>query len=157
MAAQRVDRRVGRLCARPSSPAQTAQRRLARVTVKYDRRELQRRLDTEQWLEHALHDLYRGQEKLIPELNIDELLDLKTDEEKSTRLKEILRSSHKNTEALVRELLLKLQGLQTQEDLHNSGIELQQLHIYSSRGSSTDRLQSVKNDGAPSVAFTSQC
>ncbi|KAK7881970.1 hypothetical protein WMY93_028144 [Mugilogobius chulae] len=84
MAAQRVDRRVGRPCARPSSPAHSAQRRQARVTVKYDRRELQRRLDTEQWLEHALHELYRGQEQDKPEeLNIDELLRLQTEQQKT--------------------------------------------------------------------------
>ncbi|XP_033832535.1 protein phosphatase 1, regulatory (inhibitor) subunit 14Ab [Periophthalmus magnuspinnatus] len=140
MAAQRVDGRVGKPCARASSPAQIAQRRQARVTVKYDRHELQRRLDTEQWLEHSLHELYRGQEQLMPdEVNIDELLDLKTDEEKRTRLKEILQSSNNNTETFIGELLLKLQGLQTQEDLHNNGIKHTHSHICSTRASSTDR------------------
>lgn len=36
-------------------------------------------------------------------------------------------------------LVLKLHGLQKQEDLHNDGIELPQLHIYSSRSGSADR------------------
>uniref|UniRef100_A0A8U8B553 Uncharacterized protein n=1 Tax=Geospiza parvula TaxID=87175 RepID=A0A8U8B553_GEOPR len=36
------------------------QRRAARVTVKYNRQELQRRLDTEQWIDGRLGELYRG-------------------------------------------------------------------------------------------------
>uniref|UniRef100_A0A8C3QJ40 Protein phosphatase 1 regulatory subunit 14A n=1 Tax=Cyanoderma ruficeps TaxID=181631 RepID=A0A8C3QJ40_9PASS len=36
------------------------QRRSARVTVKYNRQELQRRLDTEQWIDGRLEELYRG-------------------------------------------------------------------------------------------------
>ncbi|XP_055022629.1 protein phosphatase 1, regulatory (inhibitor) subunit 14Ab isoform X3 [Boleophthalmus pectinirostris] len=144
MAAQRVNRRVGKPCARPCSPARSAQRHQARVTVKYDRRELQRRLDTERWLEHALHELYRGQEQLIPdELNIDELLDLKTDEKKRTRLNEILQASGSDTD-----------GLQTQEDLHNNGIELQQLHICSTRTSSTSSSSPSSSSSSSSSSNT---
>ncbi|KAM7004078.1 LOW QUALITY PROTEIN: protein phosphatase 1 regulatory subunit 14A-like [Passerculus sandwichensis] len=36
------------------------QRRAARVTVKYNRQELQRRLDTERWIDGRLGELYRG-------------------------------------------------------------------------------------------------
>lgn len=39
----------------------------------------------------------------------------------------------------IRELLVKLQGLQKQEDLHNDGIDLPQLHIYPTRSGSADR------------------
>ncbi|TSO37086.1 Protein phosphatase 1 regulatory subunit 14A [Bagarius yarrelli] len=36
------------------------QKRQARVTVKYNRAELQRRLDAEKWMERALEKLYAG-------------------------------------------------------------------------------------------------
>lgn len=42
-------------------------------------------------------------------------------------------------QVFISELLLKLQGLQKQEDLHNGGIDLPQLHIYSTRSGSVDR------------------
>lgn len=36
-------------------------KRHARVTVKYNRKELQKRLDVEKWIEESLEGLYRGQ------------------------------------------------------------------------------------------------
>lgn len=72
MAANRVGRRLGRASPARSgglspgvsrgerTPSPGIQRRQARVTVKYDRRELQRRLDTEKWIDGRLEDLYRG-------------------------------------------------------------------------------------------------
>lgn len=36
-------------------------KRHARVTVKYNRKELQRRLDVEKWIDESLDRLYRGQ------------------------------------------------------------------------------------------------
>ncbi|XP_053789112.1 protein phosphatase 1 regulatory subunit 14B-like [Vidua chalybeata] len=81
MAANRVGRRQGRGAApgpgglspgrgspgglspgRGGSPGRSpgVQRRSARVTVKYNRQELQRRLDTEQWIDGRLGELYRG-------------------------------------------------------------------------------------------------
>lgn len=36
-------------------------KRHARVTVKYNRKELQRRLDVEKWIENSLDRLYSGQ------------------------------------------------------------------------------------------------
>ncbi|XP_041332360.1 translation initiation factor IF-2-like, partial [Pyrgilauda ruficollis] len=47
---------------RGASPGRSpgVQRRSARVTVKYNRQELQRRLDTEQWIDGRLGELYRG-------------------------------------------------------------------------------------------------
>lgn len=36
-------------------------KRHARVTVKYNRKELQRRLDVEKWIEDGLDQLYAGQ------------------------------------------------------------------------------------------------
>ncbi|XP_022075138.1 protein phosphatase 1 regulatory subunit 14A-like isoform X2 [Acanthochromis polyacanthus] len=132
MAANRVGRRVNRVCGSPSpsrDSGQNLQRRQARVTVKYNRTELQRRLDVESWTDRGLEQLYRGREEQMPEeLNIDELLDLKTVEERTHRL-----------QVFISELLLKLQGLQKQEDLHNDGIDLPQLHILSTRSQSAHR------------------
>uniref|UniRef100_A0A8C8DHW9 Protein phosphatase 1, regulatory (inhibitor) subunit 14Aa n=1 Tax=Oryzias sinensis TaxID=183150 RepID=A0A8C8DHW9_9TELE len=62
-------------------------KRHARVTVKYNRRELQRRLDVEKWIDESLDRLYGGQEEEMPEeVNIDELLDLPSDRERAQRL-----------------------------------------------------------------------
>uniref|UniRef100_A0A673BYQ6 Protein phosphatase 1 regulatory subunit 14A n=2 Tax=Sphaeramia orbicularis TaxID=375764 RepID=A0A673BYQ6_9TELE len=149
MAANRVGRRVNRLCGSPSpgragsrsgsgsgvrDPAQVLQRRQARVTVKYNRKELQRRLDVEKWIDCGLDQLYRDREEEMPEeVNIDDLLDLKTDEERRQKLQEILQSSTNTTEVFISELLSKLQGLQKQEDLHNDGISLPQLHACPAR------------------------
>ncbi|GLD68612.1 protein phosphatase 1 regulatory subunit 14A-like protein [Lates japonicus] len=80
-----------------------------------------------------------AEEEMPEEVNIDELLDLKTDEERTLRLQEILHTCNKSTQVFISELLLKLQGLQKQEDLHNDGIDLPQLHIYSTRSGSADR------------------
>ncbi|XP_022075137.1 protein phosphatase 1 regulatory subunit 14A-like isoform X1 [Acanthochromis polyacanthus] len=143
MAANRVGRRVNRVCGSPSpsrDSGQNLQRRQARVTVKYNRTELQRRLDVESWTDRGLEQLYRGREEQMPEeLNIDELLDLKTVEERTHRLQNILQSCPSSTEVFISELLLKLQGLQKQEDLHNDGIDLPQLHILSTRSQSAHR------------------
>ncbi|XP_044059067.1 protein phosphatase 1, regulatory (inhibitor) subunit 14Ab [Siniperca chuatsi] len=147
MAANRVGRRVNKVCSTQSpsrvgrgrDPGQSLQRRQARVTVKYNRKELQRRLDVEKWIDCELDQLYRGREDKMPEeVNIDELLDLKTDEERIQRLQEIFHSCN-NTEVFISDLVLKLHGLQKQEDLHNNGIDLPQLHIYPTRSGSADR------------------
>ncbi|XP_039986881.1 protein phosphatase 1, regulatory (inhibitor) subunit 14Ab [Xiphias gladius] len=148
MAANRVGRRVNKVCGNQSpsrsgggrDPGQSLQRRQARVTVKYNRKELQRRLDVEKWIDCGLDELYGGREEEMPEeVNIDELLDLKTDEERTHRLQDILHSCNNSTEVFISELVLKLQGLQKQEDLHNDGIDLPQLHIYPARSGSANR------------------
>ncbi|XP_030825625.1 protein phosphatase 1 regulatory subunit 14A isoform X4 [Camarhynchus parvulus] len=108
MAANRVGRRQGRGAPGGLSPGRGAagglspgrgspgrspgvQRRAARVTVKYNRQELQRRLDTEQWIDGRLGELYRGRERDMPdEVNIDELLELETDEERTRKLQEFI-------------------------------------------------------------------
>lgn len=145
MAANRVGRRCNNKVHSPSrgpgrDPGNSLQKRQARVTVKYNRKELQRRLDVEKWIDCGLDQLYLGREEEMPEeVNIDELLDLKSDKERTDRLQEILHTSNHKTELFIRELLEKLHGLQKQEDLHNDGIEHPQLHIYSSRADSADR------------------
>ncbi|XP_056366364.1 protein phosphatase 1 regulatory subunit 14A [Oenanthe melanoleuca] len=94
------------------------QRRSARVTVKYNRQELQRRLDTEQWIDGRLGELYRGREGDIPdEVNIDELLELDTDQERARKLQTILSSCPADTQEFIEQLLAQLKGLQKQRQL----------------------------------------
>ncbi|XP_028597608.2 protein phosphatase 1 regulatory subunit 14A isoform X2 [Podarcis muralis] len=123
MAANRVGRRLGRASpARPAglspgggraaerTPSPGIQRRQARVTVKYDRRELQRRLDTEKWIDGRLEELYRGQEAEMPdEVNIDDLLEMAADEERAKKLQDF-----------IQELLGKLRGLRTEHVLRRT-------------------------------------
>ncbi|XP_043356285.1 protein phosphatase 1 regulatory subunit 14A-like isoform X2 [Dermochelys coriacea] len=92
------------------------QKRQARVMVKYGRRELQRRLDPEKWIDGRLEELYRGREAEMPdEVNIDELLELDADEARAAQL-----------QAFVQELLLKLRGLQKQQALRRPSPERQE-------------------------------
>ncbi|XP_044304761.1 protein phosphatase 1 regulatory subunit 14B isoform X2 [Varanus komodoensis] len=78
-------------------------RRQGRVTVKYDRKELRKRLHLEEWILEQLTVLYDCQEEEIPELEIDvdELLDMESDESRSTRVK-----------VFVADLLDKIRGMQ---------------------------------------------
>ncbi|XP_008426566.1 protein phosphatase 1, regulatory (inhibitor) subunit 14Aa [Poecilia reticulata] len=104
-------------------PSGNIPKRHARVTVKYNRKELQRRLDLEKWIDESLDQLYRGQEDDMPEeVNIDDLIDLRTDEERIVKLKELFHSCSNNTEAFIKELVAKLVGVHKQEDLQSEGI-----------------------------------
>ncbi|XP_016394945.1 protein phosphatase 1 regulatory subunit 14A-like isoform X2 [Sinocyclocheilus rhinocerous] len=133
MAANRMGRRYNNKIHSPNRGTSreaglSVQKRQARVTVKYNRKELQRRLDVEKWIDCGLDELYLGREEDMPEeVNIDELLDLQSDEERMQKLK-----------VFITELVNKLHGLQKQEDLHNNGIEHSQLHIFPDRQGSPD-------------------
>ncbi|XP_034746555.1 protein phosphatase 1, regulatory (inhibitor) subunit 14Aa [Etheostoma cragini] len=99
-------------------------KRHARVTVKYNRKELQRRLDVEKWIDESLDRLYSGQGGDMPEeVNIDDLLDLPNDEERAKQLQELLQKCSNSTESFIRELLEKLEGVHKQEELQSKGIE----------------------------------
>ncbi|XP_031241862.1 protein phosphatase 1 regulatory subunit 14A [Mastomys coucha] len=121
MAAQRLGKRVLSKLQSPSrargpggSPS-GLQKRHARVTVKYDRRELQRRLDVEKWIDGRLEELYRGRESDMPdEVNIDELLELDSEEERCRKIRGLLEACANPTEDFVQELLAKLRGLHKQ-------------------------------------------
>nr|XP_023824630.1 protein phosphatase 1 regulatory subunit 14A isoform X2 [Salvelinus alpinus] len=77
------------------------QKRQARVTVKYNRKELQRRLDVEKWIDDCLNELYLGKEEDVPdEVNIDDLIDLPSNGERVKKLQEILQTCSINTEDL---------------------------------------------------------
>uniref|UniRef100_A0A9J8AY89 Protein phosphatase 1, regulatory (inhibitor) subunit 14Ab n=1 Tax=Cyprinus carpio carpio TaxID=630221 RepID=A0A9J8AY89_CYPCA len=80
----------------------------------------------------------RQEEDMPEEVNIDELLDLQSDEERTQKLKDILHTCGNNTEVFITELVNKLHGLQKQEDLHNNGIEHPQLHIFPDHEGSPD-------------------
>ncbi|XP_062844817.1 protein phosphatase 1, regulatory (inhibitor) subunit 14Aa isoform X2 [Trichomycterus rosablanca] len=100
--------------------ALSLQKRQARVTVKYRRAELQKRLNTEEWIERALQDLYTGAEEEMPEeIDIDDLLVLQSDEQRAQKL-----------QAFISELLQMLHGLHKQEELQKEGIEHPCLHSY---------------------------
>ncbi|XP_026229132.1 protein phosphatase 1, regulatory (inhibitor) subunit 14Aa [Anabas testudineus] len=99
-------------------------KRHARVTVKYNRKALQRRLDVEKWIDEGLDRLYMGQEEDMPdEVNIDDLIDLPDDEERVHKLQVLLQKCNKKTESFIIELVGKLQGLHKQEELQSEGIE----------------------------------
>ncbi|XP_030010329.1 protein phosphatase 1, regulatory (inhibitor) subunit 14Aa [Sphaeramia orbicularis] len=99
-------------------------KRQARVTVKYNRKELQRRLDVEKWIDESLDRLYCGQEDSMPqELNIDDLIDLPNDEERVKKLQEVLQNCNNNTTTFIRELVEKLEGVHKQDELQSEGIE----------------------------------
>ncbi|KAL1260675.1 hypothetical protein QQF64_008502, partial [Cirrhinus molitorella] len=104
MAANRVGRRYNNKIHSPNRGTSretglSVQKRQARVTVKYNRKELQRRLDVEKWIDCGLDELYLGREEDMPEeVNIDELLDLQSDEERTQKLKDILHTCGNNTE-----------------------------------------------------------
>ncbi|XP_065510114.1 uncharacterized protein LOC136000264 [Caloenas nicobarica] len=89
-------------------------RRQGKVTVRYDRRELRKRLHLEEWILQQLTALYDCPEEEIPELEIDvdELLDMESDGARSARVQEILVDCYKPTEAFVVGLLEKIRGLQ---------------------------------------------
>uniref|UniRef100_A0AAX7SZZ2 Protein phosphatase 1, regulatory (inhibitor) subunit 14Ba n=1 Tax=Astatotilapia calliptera TaxID=8154 RepID=A0AAX7SZZ2_ASTCA len=79
---------------------ETPVRKQGRVTVKYDRKELRKRLNLEEWIIDQLTDLYDCEEEAIPELEIDvdELLDMPSDVERAARVKDLLVDCFKPTE-----------------------------------------------------------
>lgn len=89
-------------------------RRPGKIIVKYDRKELRKRLNLEEWMLEQLAGLYDCKEEDIPELeiNVDELLDLESDDIRAARVKELLVDCYKPTEAFINSLLDKIRGMQ---------------------------------------------
>ncbi|KAI1897922.1 hypothetical protein AGOR_G00088270 [Albula goreensis] len=87
-------------------------RRLGKLTVKYNRKDLQRRLDIEEWIDGQLHLLYDCEEEDIPELeiDIDELLEL-PDAEQRSKLQELLQECGKPKDDFINGLLYRIKGL----------------------------------------------
>ncbi|XP_008056353.1 protein phosphatase 1 regulatory subunit 14C, partial [Carlito syrichta] len=71
-----------------------------KVTVKYDRKELRKRLVLEEWIVEQLSQLYGCEEEEMPdvEIDIDDLLDADSEEERASKLQEALVDCYKPTE-----------------------------------------------------------
>ncbi|XP_039597535.1 protein phosphatase 1 regulatory subunit 14B [Polypterus senegalus] len=89
-----------------------SQRKLGKLTVKYNRKDLQRRLDIEEWIDGQLHLLYDCEEEEIPELeiDIDELLEL-SDQDQRSKLQDLLQECCKPKEEFINGLLYRIKGL----------------------------------------------
>uniref|UniRef100_A0A673W041 Protein phosphatase 1, regulatory (inhibitor) subunit 14C n=1 Tax=Salmo trutta TaxID=8032 RepID=A0A673W041_SALTR len=76
------------------------QRKQGKVTVKYDRKELRKRLILEEWIIEQLSDLYDCEEEEMPEveIDIDDLLDVNSEDERAVKLQESLMDCYKPTE-----------------------------------------------------------
>uniref|UniRef100_UPI00358E5E3F protein phosphatase 1 regulatory subunit 14C-like n=1 Tax=Myxine glutinosa TaxID=7769 RepID=UPI00358E5E3F len=105
--------RVAFLGGESEAPQCPALRRPGKVTVRYNRRELQRRLDLEEWIDESLHELFACDEEEMPELeiDIDELLDLSNDEKRKEALREILQDCSNSPEEFMSELLARIKGM----------------------------------------------
>ncbi|KAM9005030.1 protein phosphatase 1 regulatory subunit 14C [Antechinus flavipes] len=84
-----------------------------KVTVKYDRKELRKRLVLEEWIVEQLGQLYGCEEEEMPEveIDIDDLLDADTEEERALKLQEALVDCYKPTEEFIKELLSRIRGM----------------------------------------------
>lgn len=83
------------------------------MTVKYDRKELRKRLVLEEWIIEQLSVLYDCEEEEMPEveIDIDDLLEVNSDDERASKLQESLIDCYKPTENFVRELLARIRGM----------------------------------------------
>ncbi|XP_018424530.1 PREDICTED: protein phosphatase 1 regulatory subunit 14C isoform X1 [Nanorana parkeri] len=84
-----------------------------KVTVKYDRKELRKRLVLEEWIVEQLSELYGCEEEEMPdvEIDIDDLLDASSEEERVIKLRESLVGCYKPTEEFISQLLSRIQGM----------------------------------------------
>ncbi|XP_077178983.1 protein phosphatase 1 regulatory subunit 14D [Paroedura picta] len=97
---------------------ESCHRKLAKLTTKYNRKDLQRWRDLEEWIDVQLQELYQYQFQEEteataapePEIDIEDLLEVSNEEQKS-RLQEILHKCSRPTEDFVAELLDRLRGL----------------------------------------------
>ncbi|XP_071007898.1 protein phosphatase 1 regulatory subunit 14C-like [Oncorhynchus clarkii lewisi] len=89
------------------------QRKQGKVTVKYDRKELRKRLILEEWIIEQLSDLYDCEEEEMPEveIDIDDLLEVNSEDERAVKLQESLMDCYKPTEVFVSELLGRIRGM----------------------------------------------
>nr|XP_006128745.1 protein phosphatase 1 regulatory subunit 14D isoform X1 [Pelodiscus sinensis]XP_025043323.1 protein phosphatase 1 regulatory subunit 14D isoform X1 [Pelodiscus sinensis] len=102
----------------PEKPGEeSSHKKLSKLTVKYNRKDLQRRLDLEEWVDAQLQELYHYQLQeeaeaatLEPDIDIEDLLEVSNEEQKS-KLQEILHECSRPTEDFITELLIRLQGL----------------------------------------------
>ncbi|XP_063773973.1 protein phosphatase 1 regulatory subunit 14C [Pseudophryne corroboree] len=84
-----------------------------KVTVKYDRKELRKRLVLEEWIVEQLSELYGCEEEEMPEveIDIDDLLEASSEEERVVKLQESLVDCYKPTEEFINQLLSRIRGM----------------------------------------------
>ncbi|XP_050953382.1 protein phosphatase 1 regulatory subunit 14C [Labeo rohita] len=89
------------------------QKKQGKVTVKYDRKELRKRLILEEWIIEQLSELYDCEEEEMPEveIDIDDLLEVNSEDERAVKLQESLSDCYKPTDDFVRELLGRIRGM----------------------------------------------
>lgn len=104
---------VGCVSSSPITTDDPVQKKQGKVTVKYDRKELRKRLVLEEWIIEQLSELYDCEEEEMPEveIDIDDLLDVNSDDERASKLQESLIDCYKPTEDFVRELLCRIRGM----------------------------------------------
>ncbi|XP_007081731.1 protein phosphatase 1 regulatory subunit 14D [Panthera pardus] len=86
-------------------------RRPSRLTVKYDRGQLQRWLEMELWVDAQIQELFQGQPTPPePEIDLEALMELSTEEQK-THLEALLQNCPRPTESFISELLSQLKKL----------------------------------------------
>ncbi|KAG7323361.1 hypothetical protein KOW79_013063 [Hemibagrus wyckioides] len=89
------------------------QKKQGKVTVKYDRKELRKRLVLEEWIIEQLSELYDCEEEEMPEveIDIDDLLEVNSEDERAVKLQESLTDCYKPTDTFVQELLRRIRGM----------------------------------------------
>ncbi|CAL8394933.1 unnamed protein product [Arctogadus glacialis] len=72
----------------PITRDDSVQRKQGKVTVKYDRKELRKRLVLEEWIIEQLSELYDCEEEEMPEveIDIDDLLEVTGEDERAVKL-----------------------------------------------------------------------
>ncbi|KFV19244.1 Protein phosphatase 1 regulatory subunit 14D, partial [Tauraco erythrolophus] len=86
-------------------------RRLGKLTIKYNRKDLQRWLDLEEWINTQLQELYQCRAAAPePQIDLEDLLEVPNEEQK-LKLQEILHECSSPTEDFITELLSRLKGL----------------------------------------------
>ncbi|KAE8587677.1 hypothetical protein XENTR_v10022062 [Xenopus tropicalis] len=101
---------------KPEKPEEHVKpKKLGKLTVKYNRKEIQRRLNLEEWVDAKLQELYQSKDtsrdkQVQPDIDIDNLLDLSAEEQK-LKLQVILKECTKPTGEFIAELMQRLKGL----------------------------------------------
>ncbi|XP_068961790.1 protein phosphatase 1 regulatory subunit 14D [Petaurus breviceps papuanus] len=85
-------------------------RRSGRLTMKYDRGQLQTLLETEQWVNSQLQELYQEQLTSVPEFDLEDFIELSR-EEQETKLQALLQECFSPTEPFISEMLSRLKSL----------------------------------------------
>ncbi|XP_037017722.2 protein phosphatase 1 regulatory subunit 14D [Artibeus jamaicensis] len=95
----------------PDPSKASRSRKSSRLTVKYDRGQLQSWLEMEQWVDAKVQELFQDQPTPSePDIDLEVLMELSTEEQK-TQLEALLRDCPRPTEPFISELLSQLKKL----------------------------------------------